>query len=166
MRKNLWFIIFGFVVLLAIILFPKQRTYAYYKSETNMISVTIEGAVYKPGKYLVSKGVTLAYVISLSGGLKKDADVSGLSLGGIILEETYVIPFFETKVEEIIIKVDINQVKFIDLLKIPYITEARATEILLYRQKVGQFKTLVELLNVKGIGEVTFDKIKNHFYVG
>ncbi len=166
MKKNIWIIVCICLLLVAIITFPKEKTYAYYKTESNMILVSIDGAVYKPGKYLVAQGVTLAYVISLSGGLTQDADVRGISLGSMVDQESYHIPYYEDIKEDYIIKVDLNTVKFSDLIKIPYITENRATEILLYRQKVGKFKTLTELYQVKGIGEVTFDKIKNYFYVG
>lgn len=163
MKKNLMYVFIIFFIVVAIMLFPKGKTYAYHENESNMTEVEIIGAVLKPGKYTVPKGVTLAYLIGLSGGLKNNADITGLNLGMIISKNKYQIDAFEVVEEEIIVKISLNQAKYNDLIKIPNITEDRAINILLYKQEVGSFKSLEELLKVKGIGEVTFGRIKNYF---
>ena len=50
-------------------------------------------------------------------------------------------------------------------VKLPGIGEVMAERIIDYRTKQGGFKSTEELMNVKGIGEKKFKKIKDHISV-
>jgi competence protein ComEA len=63
-------------------------------------------------------------------------------------------------------KVNINTAGVEELMALPGIGKAYAERILEYRQKNGPFKTAEDLLNVRGIGEKTFEKIKDRLTVG
>jgi competence protein ComEA len=56
--------------------------------------------------------------------------------------------------------VNLNTATAADLAKLPGIGPAVAARIVEYRQKNGSFKKIEELMNVKGIGEKTFLKLK------
>jgi competence protein ComEA len=56
--------------------------------------------------------------------------------------------------------VNLNTATVADLAKLPGIGPAVAARIVEYRQKNGGFKKAEELMNVKGIGEKTFLKLK------
>jgi competence protein ComEA len=56
--------------------------------------------------------------------------------------------------------VNLNTATAADLQKLPGIGPAMATRILEYRQKNGGFKKIEELMNVQGIGEKSFLKLK------
>ena len=56
--------------------------------------------------------------------------------------------------------VNLNVATTADLERLPVIGPAMATRILEYRQKNGGFKKIEELMNVKGIGEKNFLKLK------
>jgi len=56
--------------------------------------------------------------------------------------------------------VNLNTATQVDLEKLPGIGPAMAKAILDYRQKNGGFKKIEELMNVKGIGEKAFLKLK------
>ena len=47
------------------------------------------------------------------------------------------------------------------LMELPGIGEAKAAAILEYRARIGSFTALEELMNVSGIGEAMFEKIKD-----
>ena len=55
---------------------------------------------------------------------------------------------------------NLNTATAADFAKLPGIGPAVAARIVEYRQKNGSFKKIEELMNVKGIGEKTFLKLK------
>lgn len=55
---------------------------------------------------------------------------------------------------------NINTATVTDLQKLPGIGAATAARIVEYRQKNGPFKKVEELMNIRGIGEKSFLKLK------
>ncbi len=62
-------------------------------------------------------------------------------------------------------KVNLNTAKSEDLQVAPGIGPAKAQKIIDYREQYGGFSYLEELMEIKGIGQKTFDKIKDFYYV-
>jgi competence protein ComEA len=62
--------------------------------------------------------------------------------------------------------VNLNTATVADLQNLPGIGAATAKLIIEHRQKIGGFKKIEELMNVKGIGEKTFLKLKPMVTVG
>ena len=61
--------------------------------------------------------------------------------------------------------VDINKASVAELASVPGIGPKIAERILEYRNKNGKFKSKEEIMNVKGIGEKKYEKIKNSITV-
>ena len=59
------------------------------------------------------------------------------------------------------LKVNINKAGMDELISLPYIGEVKARAIIAYRDEHGPFKTPEDLLNVKGIGPKTLERIKD-----
>ncbi|MBT8352993.1 MAG: helix-hairpin-helix domain-containing protein [Desulfofustis sp.] len=57
-------------------------------------------------------------------------------------------------------KIDINHADPVELTKLPGIGTSTAAKITAYRDANGPFKSVDELLNVKGIGPDKLEKIK------
>lgn len=57
--------------------------------------------------------------------------------------------------------IDINTASETLLTELPGIGPAKAKAIVEYRNRIGRFHRIEELMNVKGIGKKTFDKLKN-----
>jgi competence protein ComEA len=68
----------------------------------------------------------------------------------------------QTPVEK---SININSAKLDDLILLPGIGESTAKKILELRERKGGFKALKDLLDVKGIGEVKFNKIKKYIFI-
>lgn len=62
--------------------------------------------------------------------------------------------------------VNINTASATDIERLPGIGAKTAALIVEYRQKNGPFKKIEELMNVRGVGEKSFLKLKPHLTVG
>lgn len=58
-------------------------------------------------------------------------------------------------------KININTDQMQELMTLPGIGEAKARDIIIFREKNGKFKKIDDIINVKGIGQVTFENIKD-----
>jgi len=63
-------------------------------------------------------------------------------------------------------KVNINTAGVDELVALPGIGRAYAERIIEYRQKNGPFKKVEDILNVRGIGEKTFERIRDRLTIG
>ena len=62
-------------------------------------------------------------------------------------------------------KININTADINKLKEIPGIGDVKANSIIIYRESNGNFKSIEDLKNVDGIGEKTFEKIKNNIKI-
>ncbi|MBA7503010.1 ComE operon protein 1 [subsurface metagenome] len=115
--------------------------------------VYIGGAVINPGIYSLREGETIQALLS-DVGLESNADLNHIAI---------YIP--EEGEEQSPQKVDINRAESWLLEALPGIGETRAQAIVDYRNENGEFKRIEDLLQVKGIGQGTFDKIKDYITV-
>jgi competence protein ComEA len=70
-----------------------------------------------------------------------------------------------TKKEPAEKSINLNTATREELMTISGIGEKTAGNIFSYREKTGKFKTLDELMNVKGIGNAKFAKFKKYLYI-
>jgi competence protein ComEA len=63
-------------------------------------------------------------------------------------------------------KVNINTASAAELEKLPQVGPQIAKRIIDYRRESGAFKRIEDIMKVKGIGEKTFDRIKDLITVG
>lgn len=63
-------------------------------------------------------------------------------------------------------KVDINHATAAELQQLKGVGQVVSERIVTYREQSGPFKAIEEIMNVKGIGEKTFEKIKELIYIG
>jgi competence protein ComEA len=115
--------------------------------------IYIGGAVANPGVYSLKQGDTIQAFL-LDAGVEPDADLSHI--------EIYIPQEGEASLPQ---KIDLNRAEPWLLEALPGIGEGRAHAIVDYRNENGPFKRIEDLLQVKGIGEGTFDKIKDYITV-
>ncbi len=147
------------------------------------IVVDVNGAVNNPGIYQLNEGVRVNDAIDAAGGFTEDVNADYVSKyinKARILqdEEKLYIPKIGddvTSVEEIIInseenvsvstsKININTATKNQLITLKGIGETFAQRIIDYR-KDKQFNNIEDIKNVKGIGDKTFEHIKDYITV-
>lgn len=145
-----------FIILLSsVIIYLSTDIESKPLEEEKLINVEIKGYVQNPGTYQLKSGSTLDDL--LKEALAQDeADLSTLSLQNILYNgQLIVIP--KKKKETLI---SINSADISELVKLPGIGEKTAQKIIDYRNEFGSFLSLEELMNVSGIGNAKYNKIK------
>lgn len=133
--------------------------------EDGDVKVNISGEINHPGDYSIAPTETLGTLIAMAGGVTSKADSkaynSSIYIGSYV--SFYIPPVSEVPaicVEETIEKVNINLADETELKEVGFNT-SQASNLVAYRQQNGDFQVLEDILNVKGIGEATFNKVKN-----
>lgn len=166
--KNRIIFIAILVLLINVYLWPKPKDFereAFIYPEK--YSITLMGEVVFPGSYDFFEPTLLNDVIKYAGGFTNEANYNNINLNEMIYKNIIIViekANYENDDEDNFI-VNINTASFEDLIKVPGITENRAANIILYREQNGLFKSVNDLLNVKYIGEATFEKVKNYLTV-
>lgn len=140
--------------------------------------VDISGAVVNPGVYEVSETTRLFQVIEMAGGLTDDADVDSLNRAEIVYDGQKIIVGTsgsselgtETSSEGSQSgitngKVNLNLADSATLQTIPGIGPSKAERIIDYRTTQGRFKKAEDIMNITGIGEKTFESIRDYITV-
>ena len=124
------------------------------------IYVDVKGEVENPGVYRVSDSCRMFQILELAGGLTVDADTSTINLASKITDEQIIkIPELSGIEENGLININTANTASLDTL--PNVGYDTASKIVQYRQDNGPFKTIADIKNVSGIGDATFEKIKN-----
>ena len=83
-------------------------------------------------------------------------------------EEYYIAPKYDLGDicgDEPLVKVNVNDGSKEELMSISGIGDAIASQIISYRNENGIFYCLEDLMNVNGIGNATFEKLKDSIYL-
>lgn len=140
---------------------------------SKIMMADIKGAVNSPGVYKVEKGERVIDLVEKAGGLTEDADHSQVNFAMYVEDQMVVyIPKIgeESEISPGITqpvtttdssKMNINKAGVDELDELPGIGPAKAETIIEYRDTNGPFKTIEDLKSISGIGEKTFDKLKD-----
>ena len=140
------------------------------------IIVDVAGAVNSPKVVELPAESRVADAISAAGGLTKDADTSQINQAAFLNdgEKIYIPEIGEEDLSGSGIsdsisaeasKIDINTATSEELQTLNGVGPATAEKIISYRSDVGYFKDIDELKNVDGIGDKTFEKLKDYIIV-
>ena len=138
-------------------------------SRENIIYVHVCGAVKEPGVVEIASGSRAQAAVEAAGGFREDADRDYVNLASLVSDgEQLYIPTLEEAGERKASQeaaesglVNINTADVSRLCTLPGIGESRAGDIIAYRQEHGSFADIEEIMQVPGIKESTFEKLKN-----
>ena len=143
-------------------------------NEQNKIVVEIKGEVKNPNIYYLNEDSIIDDLIVAAGGLRENANTSQINRAEQLQNhQSIYIPSNEeiqNSAEEVINKVNnqnnsnlinINTASVSELDALPGVGPSKAQAIITYREENGPFKSIEEIKNVSGIGESSFEKIKD-----
>lgn len=131
------------------------------------INVTVSGEVARPGTYVLNLNSTISDLLFSASGATTNADELAYNTSYIVEDgQTYYIaPKYDHNdvcSMEPIVKVNINLDDEEELQLINGIGSTIAKAIVSYRNANGNFGCIEELKKVTGIGNATFEKIKDY----
>lgn len=141
------------------------------ESETGYICVFITGHVRNPGVYEVSEGTRLYQLVELAGGFTEEAAKDYLNLAECVRDGDKITVYSNEETADTSIsgsmdggrelRVNINTADKEALMTLPGIGESKADAILRYREENGSFSSIEDIMNISGIKQGAFDKIKD-----
>ena len=142
------------------------------EANKSYIVVEVKGEVTRPDVYELEEGSIVKELIDMAGGLTKEADISRINRAkklqnhelvviGNINDKENMNMIEESSEAEYDGLININSANLEELKKISGVGDEKAQSIIEYREKNGGFKSIDEIKNIDGIGEKTFEKIKD-----
>lgn len=130
------------------------------------IKVHIDGEVRAPGVYTLSPEARVEKLIAKAGGMTEKADTNRINLARKLSDGVKIhIPKINEKNNEIQLTLtDLNRFSKKEWTSIKGIGEVMAKRIINYKKENGEFTSVDDLLNVKGIGEKLLEDIKAQMY--
>ena len=150
--------------------------------EPKEMKVDVKGAVQVPGLYVALDGERVFDLVEKAGGFTAEADRNRVNLAQIVEDQMVIyVPLIGEEQETISLqasigsmgignaqeeqKVNLNTANEMELQTLTGIGPSKATAIIQYRTENGPFKSIEELKNISGIGEKTFDKLKEEITI-
>lgn len=152
--------------------------------ESEACYVYVCGAVEAPGVYMLNTGDRIYEAIALAGGLTEDASTSTVNQAEMVSDGQMIfVPTREEAAAGIVSvsemgventseqesvsdgKVNLNTATLAELMTLSGIGESKAQSILDYRTKNGAFSSVEEIMNVDGIKEGLYNRIKDSIRV-
>jgi len=140
--------------------------------------VHITGAVPRPGVYALPLGARVQDGISAAGGFLAEAEKSQINLAELLEDgEKLDIPYIEgaspvlatpgpTVVAATTELININTASLAELDTLPGIGPTTAQKIIDYREQNGPFISTEDIIDVSGIGSVSYERFKDLITVG
>ncbi|MGR3765103.1 helix-hairpin-helix domain-containing protein [Rossellomorea sp. NS-SX7] len=147
------------------------------EEQADSVYVDVKGEVKVPGLYEVKKGERLKFVIDKAGGFTREADSNLINLAIKVTDEMmiYVPKIGEVSAGEPFIlgnqnssnesKINLNEASEEEFESLPGIGPAKAATFVQYREENGPFTKIEDIKNISGIGDKTFEKLKEHIFV-
>ncbi len=136
-------------------------------SDSDLLTVTVEGEVTRTGTYLLDHGSTIGDLLEAAGGQTNNADEDAFNVDCSLVDSMtyYIAPLFaedDVCASDPLVKVGLNAGMKEDFMTIDGIGSSIASAIVSYRDDNGPYQYLEEVMDVSGIGNATFIRIRNY----
>ena len=149
----------------------------------DFIYVDVTGAVNHPGVVTLPAGSRVYQAVDAAGGFSEDAAAEYLNQAALLADGQQIRIYTQEEAQELQVpmtenasgvsdasetdqdKVDLNTATEEELTTLPGIGEAKAADIVRYREENGGFQTIEEIKNISGIKDAIFNKIRDRVTV-
>jgi competence protein ComEA len=135
----------------------------------------VKGQVVVPGVYTLSANMRVLDAIKLAGGLQPTADERMLNLAAKLVDEMVIYVPYEGEVSSFTVNpltdtsstkseaqlININTSDENELMTLSGIGPSKAKAIITFREENGLFQSIEQLKEVTGIGDQTFESLKD-----
>ena len=137
---------------------------------TDNIYVYVCGAVEKSGVYELHEGARAYEAIAMAGGMTEEADPYAINQAEVLKDGQQLTVFCRAENNAASVngepgKININTATVDELMTLPGIGEARAKDIITFREQNGPFEAVEDLMKISGIKTALFGKIENQITV-
>ena len=130
--------------------------------ESPSLFVHVTGAVMRPGLFELAEGSRVIDAIAAAGGFTDEANRDQLNLARLLTDgEQFAVPAAGDAAAASDGRVNLNTADAAALDTLPRIGPAMAARILAWREANGRFASVDDLRNVAGIGDATFDGLRD-----
>lgn len=156
------------------------------------LTVYICGEVKEPGVYLLEPGSRIYQVVELAGGFTSEAYIEDINQAEAVVDAQMIRVLSFAQAEERMNqpeisgedttpgstledgrttgidasgRVDLNRATADQLMTLPGIGQTKAENIIAYREEKGGFTKIEDIMNIPGIKEGVFEKIKDSIVV-
>ena len=135
------------------------------KKETDTVYIYVCGEVNAPGVYALPDGSRIFEALALAGGLTEEADTAVINQAESVTDGMMIrIPGEGEAVAEAEEpsdgRINLNTATAEQLMTLPGIGSSKAESIIAYREEHGAFRDITELMQIPGIKEGVFSKLK------
>lgn len=143
------------------------------ETEAAVCLVHICGEVNAPGVYELPEGSRIFEAVECAGGFTEQAEDTILNLAAPVSDGMQIVVYSKEEAEAQIKAreeadaglVNLNTASLEELMTLKGIGESRAEDIIRYREEHGGFQEIEDIMNVPGIKEAGFQKIKDSIKV-
>ncbi|MGD6872666.1 helix-hairpin-helix domain-containing protein [Sutcliffiella horikoshii] len=148
---------------------------------TQEVLIDIKGHVMQPGVYRMKIGDRIIDAVEKAGGFMEGADSDKVNLAALLADEMVIIVPKEGEVIDEVVQqpvtnesdltgnsgglVNINTASEEELTSLTGIGPSKAKAIVDYRKENGLFKKEEDIMQVSGIGQKSFEKLRNEITV-
>lgn len=144
--------------------------------------IDVKGAVKRPGMYAVEAHMRVLDAIEQAGGFTDEADQNQVNLAMKLTDQMVLfIPKVGENIQDLAFagqasaesnsgqapddKINLNTADVAELQQLNGIGQKKAEAIIDYREQNGSFQAIEDITKVSGIGQQTFEKLKDHLSV-
>lgn len=146
------------------------------------VTVQISGEINNPGVYTLTGESRLSDLVDAAGGLTENADTTRINFAAIIHDGDFIyIAAYDEMLpstsrdttinlptedpETFVYPLNLNEATQEALESLPGIGEVKASAIIAYRDLIGGFTSIDELIYVNGIGPATLESIRDYLII-